>query len=407
MTFRLKNKNVVLGVCGGIAAYKSAELLRLLTKQGATVRVFMTQSAQQFVGWMTFQALSGVPVCTDLFEKGDEASFKHIDWADESDLVVIAPATANIIGKLANGIADDALSTFMTVVKAPVVICPSMNTNMFQNRAVQRNIKTLIEDGHFVVEPSAGDLACGTVGPGRLPEPVEILDRIVAALTPKDLLDKRVLVTAGPTREPLDPVRFISNPSTGKMGFAVARAAEHRGAVVTLITGPCELTAPANVNLVAVNTADEMARAVFQSAEASEIVVKTAAVSDYRPASVADHKLKKKDDTENLQLEKTEDILRQLGRKKQGQVLVGFAAETEDLHENAQQKMTEKNLDLIAGNLLGNPDAGFASDTNRVTLFYRDGSQEVVPEMEKEAVAHIILNRIVEKLLPASSSAID
>ena len=245
MDYRLKNKNVVLGVCGGIAAYKSVELLRLLVKQDAAVRVFMTRSAQQFVGWMTFQALSGRPVCTDLFEQGGEASFKHIDWAAEADIVVIAPATANIIGKLANGIADDALSTFLTVVKTPVLICPSMNTNMLQHPAVQRNLQRLAEDGHRIVEPGAGDLACGTVGAGRLPEPVEILDRILACLTPKDLLNRQVLVTAGPTREPIDPVRYISNPSTGKMGYALARAAEHRGARVTLVTGPSELTPPA------------------------------------------------------------------------------------------------------------------------------------------------------------------
>ena len=405
MAYRLKSKNVVLGVCGGTAAYKSAELLRLLTKQGASVRVFMTGSAQQFVGWMTFQALSGLPVCSDLLERGGDASFRHIDWAQEADIVVIAPATANMIGKMANGIADDALSTFMTVVKAPVIVCPSMNSNMYEHPAVQRNIKTLQGDGCAILEPSAGDLACGTVGPGRLPEPAEILDRITAGLTPKDLLDKRVLVTAGPTREPLDPVRFISNPSSGKMGYAVAKAAEHRGASVTLITGPSELPAPANVTVIGVTTAEEMAQAVFRCAEASEVVIKTAAVSDYRPAIVAEHKIKKGDDVAQLKLEKTGDILKALGKKKQGRVLVGFAAETEDLHQNAQQKLAEKNLDIIAGNLIGNPEAGFGSDTNRVTLFFADGSQEVIPDMEKEAVAHILLNRIVERLLPADSQS--
>ena len=400
MTLRLKNKNVVLGVCGGIAAYKAAELLRLITKQGAVVRVFMTRSAQQFVGWMTFQALSGVSVCTDLFEKGDDASFKHIDWADEADVVVIAPATANIIGKLANGIADDALSTFMTVVRSPAMVCPSMNANMYQHPAVQRNIQTLVDDGYVIVEPGAGDLACGTVGPGRLPEPAQILDRVIACLTPKDLLDRRVLVTAGPTREPIDPVRFVSNPSTGKMGYAVARAAEHRGASVTLVTGPSELPVPANVTALHVTTAEEMARAVLKCADTSEIVIKTAAVSDYRPVTVADKKVKKGENLTNLQLEKTDDILKQLGRKKQNRVLVGFAAETEDLDQNAQQKLTDKNLDIIAGNLIGDPDSGFASDSNRVTLYFRDGTREAVPEMEKEAVAHILLNRVVERLLP-------
>ena len=407
MTDRLKNKNVVLGVCGGIAAYKAVELLRLLTRQGAAVRVFMTRSAQQFVGWMTFQALSGVPVCSDLFQQGDEASFKHIDWAQEADIAVVAPATANIIGKMANGIADDALSTFMTVVRSPVIVCPSMNANMFEHPAVQRNMKTLVDDGVVVVEPDAGDLACGTVGPGRLPEPEAILDRIIAGLTPKDLQERRVLVTAGPTREPIDPVRYISNPSTGKMGFAVARAAEHRGASVTLIAGPSELSVPANVTAIHVNTAEEMAKVVFKCAETSEIIIKTAAVSDYRPTTVADQKLKKGEDVTRLELEKTDDILKKLGRKKQGRVLVGFAAETEDLEKNAQKKMTEKNLDIIAGNLIGNPASGFGSDTNRVTLFYRDGTREAVPEMEKDAVAHILLNRIVERLLPADEQPVD
>ena len=401
MSNRLKNKKVVLGVCGGIAAYKSVELLRLLTKQGATVRVFMTPSARHFVGWMTFQALSGKPVCSDLFEKGDDASFKHIDWAESADAVVIAPATANMIGKLANGIADDALSTFMTVVTAPAILCPSMNANMYQNQAVQRNLQTLIDDGYIIFEPSAGDLACGTVGPGRLPEPPQILDRIVACLTPKDLLGKRVLVTAGPTRESIDPVRFISNPSTGKMGYAVARAAEHRGAAVTLVSGPSDLSPPANVACIQVGTAEEMADAVYEHADNCEIVIKTAAVSDYRPIHAADQKLKKGDKVSALQLEKTEDILKELGRKKTGKVLVGFAAETENLNQYAQQKLEDKNLDIIAANIVGNPDAGFASDTNRVTLFFRDGSRETVPEMDKEAVAHIILNRIVERLTPA------
>ena len=407
MTYRLKNKNVVLGVCGGIAAYKVAELLRLLTKQGAAVRVFMTHSAQHFVGWMTFQALSGAPVCIDLFDKGGDASFKHIEWAQQADVVVIAPATANMIAKMANGIADDALSTFMTVARSPVIVCPSMNSNMFEHPAVQRNMQTLVGDGVVIVEPGAGDLACGTVGPGRLPEPEQILDRIVACLTPKDLQGKRMLVTAGPTREPIDPVRFISNPSTGKMGYAVARAAEHRGASVTLIAGPSELPVPANVTVVRVTTAREMAQAVYQHAETSEIVIKTAAVSDYRPASVADRKLKKDRDLEALPLEKTEDILQHLGRNKQGQVLVGFAAETEDLEQNAQKKLADKNLDVIAGNLIGNPASGFGSDTNRVTLYYRDGTSEAIPEMEKDAVAHVLLNRIVETLLPVDGQAVE
>jgi len=398
MTFGIKNKNIVLGVCGGIAAYKSVELLRLISKQGATVRVFMTKSALEFVGWMTFQALSGMPVCTDLFEKGDEASFKHIDWATEADAVVVAPATANIIGKLAGGIADDALSTFMLAVTAPVIVCPSMNTNMYQKKAVRRNLETLRKDGYHILEPGSGELACGTTGPGRLPEPEQILDRLLSRVAPKDMLNRRVLVTAGPTREAIDPVRFISNPSTGKMGYAVAKAAEYRGAGVTLISGPSTLPDPLNVNVIKVQTAAEMARAVFEHSDDNDIIIKTAAVSDYRPTNPAGHKIKKKQDEMQIQLEKTQDILQELGRRKKDQILVGFAAETDDLHQNAEKKLAEKNLDIIAGNLIGDPASGFAADSNKVTLFFRDGSSEEVAQMEKDAVAHLLLDRIVERV---------
>jgi phosphopantothenoylcysteine decarboxylase/phosphopantothenate--cysteine ligase len=398
MTYGISNKKIVLGVCGGIAAYKSVELLRLISKQGATVRVFMTKSALEFVGRMTFQALSGRPVCTDLFEKGDEASFKHIDWATEADAVVVAPATANVIGKLANGIADDALSTFMLAVTAPVIVCPSMNTNMYQKKAVRRNLETLRNDGYHILEPGSGELACGTTGPGRLPEPEQILDRLLSRVALKDLLNRRVLVTAGPTRESIDPVRFVSNPSTGKMGYAVARAAEYRGAGVTLVSGPSSLPDPLNVDVIKVQTASQMAQAVFKHAGDNDIIIKTAAVSDYRPINPAGHKIKKKQDEMHIQLEKTQDILKELGRRKKDQILVGFAAETDDLHLNAEKKLVEKNLDIMAGNLIGDPAAGFAADTNKVTLFFRDGTHEEVAEMEKDAVAHLLLDRIVERV---------
>jgi phosphopantothenoylcysteine decarboxylase/phosphopantothenate--cysteine ligase len=393
----LKDKNIILGVSGGIAAYKSVELLRLMTRQEAAVRVVMTRNAQHFVGWMTFQALSGRPVCTSLFEQADETSFRHIDWATEADAVVVAPATADLIGKLANGIADDALTTMMMVVTAPVVLCPSMNTNMYRSRAVHRNIDILRSDGYSIVEPGAGDLACGTVGPGRLPEPPQILDRLIGRLTPKDLKNQRVLVTAGPTREPIDPVRFISNPSTGKMGFAVAQAAEHRGARVTLVTGPTVMADPFNVDVVRIQTAEEMTRAVLDRFENCDIVIKTAAVSDYRPQSAAVHKIKKDRTAMTLALEPTVDILQELGRRKTHQVLVGFAAETEDLQKNAVQKLAKKNLDIIAGNLIGSPGSGFESDTNHVELFFQDGTRENIPVMDKLAIAHIILDRILER----------
>ncbi len=397
MANELKGRNIILGVGGGIAAYKSVELLRLMTRREAAVRVVMTRNARHFVGWMTFEALSGRAVCTDLFEKPDETSFRHIDWATAADAVVIAPATADLIGKLANGIADDALTTLMMVVRAPVLLCPSMNSNMYASPAVQRNLGILRSDGYSIVEPAAGDLACGTVGPGRLPEPPEILDRLIARLTPKDLENRNVLVTAGPTREPIDPVRFVSNPSTGKMGFAVARAAENRGAKVTLISGPTPLTDPVNVEVVRVQTAGEMAQAVLDRFAACDVLVKTAAVSDYRPKLAAGQKIKKDRASLSLELEQTTDILREAGRHKAHQFLVGFAAETEDLQKNAAQKLAAKNLDIIAGNLIGCPGSGFESDTNQVTLFYRDGGREEVAVMDKFAIAHILWDRIVER----------
>jgi phosphopantothenoylcysteine decarboxylase/phosphopantothenate--cysteine ligase len=395
----IENKSVILAVCGGIAAYKSVEILRLLKRHKADVRVIMTRSAQWFVGALTFEALSGQPVFRDMFQEGSEASFRHIEWAREADGVIIAPATANMIGKLANGIADDPLSTFMLAVTSPVLLCPSMNAHMYESKAVQRNLDTLRSDGYFVLEPAFGQLACGTTGPGRLPEPEEIIDRFLACLSPKDLKGKKILVTAGPTIEPIDPVRFISNPSSGKMGFAIARAAEHRGAEVVLISGPTRLTDPINVTTIRVRTADEMAHAVFQQMNNADVIIKSAAVSDYRPEKTEAHKIKKKKNELVLRLQPTQDILKTLGQQKKHQVLVGFAAETKDLEKNATQKMAEKNLDIIAGNLVGSRDSGFESDTNSVTLFFKDGSREVLPLMEKMEVAHILLDRILDKAL--------
>ena len=392
----IEKKNIILGVSGGIAAYKSVELLRLLVKQGANVRVIMTENAQWFVGPLTFEALSAQPVCTDLFEKNDDASIRHIQWAEAADAVVIAPATANIIGKLSSGIADDALSTFLLAVTCPVIVCPSMNTHMFESRAVQRNLETLRADGHVIVAPESGTLACGTTGPGRLPEPEDIVDRIAYYLSTKDLKDKKILVTSGPTREPVDPVRFISNPSSGKMGFAVARAAEYRGGAVTLITGPTHLPDPNNVKVIRIQTAREMARAVFENVEHSDIIIKTAAVSDYRPKDPATQKIKKEKGERVLYLERTQDILKEIGRRKKDQILVGFAAETENLEQHAETKRVEKNLDIIVGNIVGEPSSGFGADTNKVTLFYKDGTQEPLPVMGKDAVAHILLDRILK-----------
>jgi len=400
----IKNKKVILAVCGGIAAYKSIEILRLLKKADAEVRVILTKSAQWFVGALTFEVLSGQPVFKDMFQEGSEASFRHIDWAQEADGVIIAPATANTIGKLANGIADDPLSTFMLAVTSPVLICPSMNTHMYASQAVQRNLDTLRSDGYVVVEPASGQLACGTTGSGRLPEPEEIFDRFLGCLSPKDLVGKKILVTAGPTIEPIDPVRFISNRSSGKMGFAVARAAEHRGAEVTLISGPTHLADPMNVTTIRVRTAEEMAGHVFQQMGNADVIIKSAAVSDYGPKESEAHKIKKGKNELVLHLQQNEDILKVLGQKKKHQILVGFAAETKDLEKNATQKLAEKNLDIIAGNLVGSSDSGFESDTNTVTLFFKDGTTESLPTMEKLGVAHILLDRIVTKMLSAATA---
>jgi phosphopantothenoylcysteine decarboxylase/phosphopantothenate--cysteine ligase len=401
----IKNKRVILAVCGGIAAYKSVEILRLLKKADAEVRVILTRNAQWFVGALTFEALSGQPVFKDMFQEDGEASFRHIDWAREADGVIIAPATANMIGKLANGIADDPLSTFMLAVTSPVLICPSMNIHMYASKAVQRNLDSLRSDGYVVLEPGTGQLACGTSGPGRLPEPEEIFDRFIACLSPKDLAGKKILVTAGPTIEPIDPVRFISNPSSGKMGFAVARAAEHRGADVTLISGPTHLVDPMNVTTIRVRTAEEMAHQVFQLMENADVIIKSAAVSDYRPKESKIHKIKKGKSEMVLRLQQNKDILRELGRKKKHQVLVGFAAETRALKKNATQKLAEKKLDIIAGNLVGSADSGFASDTNTVTLFFKDGTSESLPAMNKIELAHILLDRVVARELSAKAAS--
>jgi phosphopantothenoylcysteine decarboxylase / phosphopantothenate---cysteine ligase len=392
----LKDKNIVLGVCGGIAAYKSAELLRLIKKEEANVRVIMTSNAASFVGPLTFEALSGNPVCTSLFEKGGNSSIRHIEWAKEADAVVVAPATANIIGKLACGIADDALSTFLLAVISPVIICPSMNTNMYDKISVRRNIDILKKDGYIIVEPDAGELACGTTGKGRLPEPEDILERLIACLAPKDFKGKRVLVTAGPTREHFDPVRYISNPSSGKMGYAIARAAEQRGAEVILVSGPVNLKPPANVRRVMTVSAGDMAEAVFEHVKDADIIIKAAAVSDYRPKEAAKQKEKKGEDEVSVVLKRCDDILLNLGKDKGDRILAGFAAETENLEKNAAEKLVRKNLDMIAGNLLDGVTSGFGTDTNRVVLFYRNGETERLPLMDKDAVANILLDRILE-----------
>ena len=343
MQSMLIEKKIVLCVCGGIAAYKSVELLRLFQKAGADVRVVMTRNAAEFVGPMTFEAISDHPVFSGMYGGNPDAEMRHIAWAETADAVVIAPATANIIGKLANGIADDALTTFMLAVTGPKIICPSMNTHMYENRAVQRNLDVLEGDGFVIVDPGEGELACGAVGAGRLPEPEYIFDRAASIFIPKDFKGKKVLVTAGPTREFIDPVRFVSNPSSGKMGYAVAKAAADRGGDVILVSGPTALNTPFGVQRVDVTSAAEMAAAVFERMDDADVIVKVAAVSDYTPVDIADHKIKKGEGGISVEMARTTDILAELGRrKKQYQVLVGFAAETQNLKQNAIKKLKKR-----------------------------------------------------------------
>ncbi len=402
MSRALLHKEIVLGVSGGIAAYKAIELLRLIARAGGAVRVIMTANARSFVGPMTFEALSGRPVCSDLFDRsGRDAAIRHIDWAQAADAVALAPATGNLIGKFANGIADDALTTLLMAATCPILVCPAMNTHMYESRPVQRNIERLRSDGHRIIPPGSGEMACGTVGPGRLAEPPDILYALETALTPKDYRGKRVLVTAGPTREHLDPVRFLSNPSTGKMGYAVAGAAARRGADVLLVSGPVTLAAPIGVKTIRVTSARDMADVVFDRLAETDIVIKAAAVADYRPRDRADQKVKKDDRAahQSVAFEKNPDILKTLGERKNGRILVGFAAETERLAAHAVDKMTRKNLDMIVGNIVGGPDSGFGADTNQATFFYRNGDSETPPLMEKTDLAHLLLDRIKERWL--------
>jgi phosphopantothenoylcysteine decarboxylase/phosphopantothenate--cysteine ligase len=391
----VKDKQIVFGVCGGIAAYKAVDLLRVLVKSGARSRVIMTKSAQAFVGPLTFEALSGHQVWTHMFGPRQDAPFRHIAWADEADVVVIAPATANIIGKMAHGIADDPLTTFVLAVRAPILVCPSMNVRMYENHAVQDNIKRLERAGIRVLHPETGSLACGHEGPGRLPDVEAIAEELRFLLCAQDLAGERILVTAGPTQEPIDPVRFISNPSSGKMGHALARVARRRGAEVVLISGPTALPDPQGVRVIRVRTAEEMFNAVMDHVEQTTIVVKAAAVSDWRPVSLFEHKVKK-EEMANSHLEQTPDILKALGENKKSRILVGFAAETQDLRENACAKLTAKNLDFIVANIVGQTNSGFGSDTNQVSLFYKDGRTEALPLMDKGELADIILDKVLE-----------
>ncbi|MCP4020841.1 MAG: bifunctional phosphopantothenoylcysteine decarboxylase/phosphopantothenate--cysteine ligase CoaBC [Desulfobacteraceae bacterium] len=396
----LENTNILLGVTGGIAVYKAVELLRLLKKAGADVHVVMTDAAQKFVGRVTFEVLSENHVLCDLFEDA-ESSVKHIDLATAADAVVIAPATANTIGKLANGIADDAFSTTMMAVTCPVMICPSMNTDMYQNIRVQRNLDILEQDGLHILDPDSGVLACKTVGAGRLPEPWFIVDQLEELMTPNDLAGENILISAGPTIEAIDPVRFISNHSSGKMGYAVARAAKRRGGNVTLVSGPVNLDAPVGVEKVDVESCDQMKKEMLEHLKNADIIIKVAAVADYKPNDPMTSKIKKKDTKKkdlSIALTENQDILKLIGKKKtKKQFLVGFAAETDDLEKNALIKMEKKNLDMIAANIVGVEGSGFKADTNKMKLFFKDGSFKDIPLMDKNDVADLLLDTIIEK----------
>jgi phosphopantothenoylcysteine decarboxylase / phosphopantothenate---cysteine ligase len=391
----LKGKEIILGVSGGIAAYKAVELLRLLTKAGADVHVIMTSAATEFVTPLTFQTLSMNPVSTSLFNLISEREIGHISLADRADLFIIAPATANVIGKLACGIADDMLTTTVMATKAPVLIAPAMNVNMYQNPLYRENEANLKGHGFLFVEPASGMLACGWEGEGKLQEPQVIFEEALAALSKKDLAGENILVTAGPTREELDPVRYISNHSSGKMGYAIASAARRRGARVMLVTGPTCLAEPFGVETVQVTTALDMRLAIMDRLEESTLIIKAAAVADYRPARRAALKIKKSVGSHTLELEKNPDILGELGGMKGERLLVGFAAETDDLVGNAGKKLAEKNLDMVVANDISLEGAGFNVDTNIVKLLFRDGTVEDLPLMEKQALADIILDRVM------------
>lgn len=405
----LAEKRIVLGVCGGIAAYKAAALTSKLTQAGAQVHVILTENAMKFVQPVTFQALSHQPVYTDTFSEPDPHVISHIDLADKADLALIAPATANVIGKIANGIADDMLTTTLLATKAPVMIAPAMNVNMYEHPAVAANMEKLASFGYRFVEPGVGLLACGWVGKGRLAEPEEIVEAVQSwfrqqaardtqAAAKQDLLDKHVLVTAGPTREKIDPVRYITNHASGKMGYAIAEAARDRGARVTLISGPTALPRPEGVAFVAVESVQEMFDAVMEHLPQSDIVVKSAAVSDYRPKTVQAHKMKKGDGPFVLELDKAPDILKTIGERKTKQFVVGFAAETQDVLLHAQSKLERKNLDMIVANNVLLEGAGMGSDTNIVTLLTRDGEQLALEKLSKRAVADKLFDAVLLKL---------
>lgn len=394
----LKNKTILLGVTGGIAAYKSASLASMLVKSGAEVRVIMTENAKHFINPITFESLTGHKCITDTFDRNFEFKVEHIALAQKADAIIVAPATANVIARLAHGLADDMLTTTILASSAPKLIAPAMNTGMYENPITQDNLKQLKHYGMEIIEPATGYLACGDTGAGKMPEPEILYAHILRSCAcPKDMTGIRVLVTAGPTQEPVDPVRYLTNHSSGKMGYSIARACMLRGAQVTLVSGKTNLTPPICVDTVPVITARDMYEAVVSRMEETDIIIKAAAVADYRPAHVASEKVKKHDGQMQIELERTDDILQYLGaHKKPGQFLCGFSMETENMLENSRRKLEKKNLDMIVANNLKTKDAGFETDTNLVTIITADSCSEL-ELMSKDEVAFRILDEILKR----------
>ena len=393
----LKEKTVVLGITGGISAYRACDIVRLMIQDGATVHVVMTKAALQFITPLTLQTLSQNMVVTDLFDLITESRIGHISLAQGADLLLVSPATANIIGKFANGIADDMLSTLYLATEAPTVMAPAMNEKMFKNIVVQDNIRKLRDRGVFIVDPAWGELACGDTGWGRLAPVEQIVEAGRAVLSPRVMEGKKVLVTAGPTAEPVDPVRELTNRSSGKMGFALAKVANRLGAEVVLISGPVALEDPWFVKTVRVRTGEEMYRAVMDNIDGADIVVKAAAVADFRPSRTAAKKVKKDAFPGTLKLDRNRDILATIGKMNPKPYLIGFAAETEKLRENALKKMEEKNIDAIVTNDVSRDDIGFSSDYNEANLYFRDGTEVSIPKDEKDAVAFRILECVSKR----------
>ena len=395
----LKGKTVVLGVTGSIAAYKIAYLASALVKLHADVNVIMTQNATNFINPITFETLTSHKCLVDTFDRNFQYNVEHVALAKRADIFMVAPASANVIGKMANGIADDMLTTTILAAKCPKLVSPAMNTNMYTNQIVQDNLEKLKHYGFEIIDAANGYLACGDTGAGKMPEPETLLQYILRELaSEKDLAGKRVLITAGPTQEKIDPVRYITNHSTGKMGYALAECCMRRGAEVTLVSGPVAIQPPMFVDVVPVTSAEDMAREVKTRADSQDIMIKAAAVADYRPVNPADEKIKKKDGDSSIELERTEDILKYLGEhRKQGQFICGFSMETEHMVENSTAKLDKKNVDMIVANNLKVSGAGFGTDTNIVTLITRAGAKEL-PIMSKSEVADAIMDEILTQI---------